>query len=194
MTDEPAREQQHLQWLQRAPAPVREYVEARHHKLQERLHAVQGKAAGWGHGLIFPNMSSQTMNIFGPVGTTTVLICHPKGVDESEIWAYYFIDRDAPPLVKAQVARAATGGQGPAGLIGLDDSENFERMVEACHAPMGQQLSFNFGMTLPHEGHWRDQDTWDVQGLPGLVGPEFSEHNQRQFFRYWAGLMGLPAD
>jgi hypothetical protein len=28
-----------------------------------------------------------------------------------------------------------------------------------------------------------------VEGLPGVVGPRFSEHNQRNFYRYWAELV-----
>ena len=30
-----------------------------------------------------------------------------------------------------------------------------------------------------------------LQGLPGTVGPRFTEAGQRGFYRYWAELMGL---
>ena len=41
---------------------------------------------------------------------------------------------------------------------------------------------------------WPDQETWDTAGLHGLVGPHFSEHSQRGYFRYWAELMGLDGE
>jgi hypothetical protein len=48
-------------------------------------------------------------------------------------------------------------------------------------------------MKLGYDGKWRGQETWDTQGLPGLVGPRFTETNQRRFYGYWAQLMGLDA-
>jgi hypothetical protein len=48
-----------------------------------------------------------------------------------------------------------------------------------------------YGMTLQHEGKWRGQEAWDIKGLPGIVGPAYSEHSQRNMYRYWAKLMGV---
>ena len=39
------------------------------------------------------------------------------------------------------------------------------------------------------EGEWPGQEEWETQGLPGLIGPRFSEHPQRRFYAYWAELM-----
>lgn len=41
-----------------------------------------------------------------------------------------------------------------------------------------------YGMTLQHEGKWRGQEAWDIKGLPGIVGPAYSEHSQRNMYRY----------
>jgi hypothetical protein len=48
-----------------------------------------------------------------------------------------------------------------------------------------------YGMTLQHEGKWCGQEAWDIKGLPGIVGPAYSEHSQRNIYRYWAKLMGV---
>lgn len=37
-------------------------------------------------------------------------------------------------------------------------------------------------MALHYDGEWPGQEEWDVKGLPGVVGPGFSEHNQRRFY------------
>ena len=44
-------------------------------------------------------------------------------------------------------------------------------------------------MGLGHENPHPARDQWPVDGLPGLLGPRFTEINQRQFYRYWAELM-----
>ena len=45
-------------------------------------------------------------------------------------------------------------------------------------------------MKLGYDGRWRGQEEWDTQGS-GLVGPRFTETNQRRFYAYWAKLMDL---
>jgi hypothetical protein len=55
---------------------------------------------------------------------------------------------------------------------------------------MAQRVPFHFAMGLGFEGRWPGQETWDVEGLPGLIGPRYSEHTQRRLFAYWAQLMG----
>jgi len=57
--------------------------------------------------------------------------------------------------------------------------------------PLAQELTFHYGMKLGYEGRYRDQETWSIEGLPGTVGPRFTEASQRGFYRYWAELMGL---
>jgi hypothetical protein len=73
-------------------------------------------------------------------------------------------------------------GQHMAGLIAPDDVENFERMVEAMRAPRNWQRPFHYGMQLEHEQE-------GPRGLPGNLGPNPSEVNQRQFYRFWRELM-----
>jgi hypothetical protein len=60
--------------------------------------------------------------------------------------------------------------------------ENFERLVEAMQARRAQRLPLNFEVHIDDDG---DQ----FPGLPGNVGNEPSEVNQRQFYRFWLELM-----
>ncbi len=50
-------------------------------------------------------------------------------------------------------------------------------------------MPLNLQMSIAHEGNWPDQDEWRVKGLPGLIGPHFSEHNQRGMYRRWTELL-----
>jgi hypothetical protein len=67
-------------------------------------------------------------------------------------------------------------------VIAPDDVENFERVVEAMRARRAQRQPLNFEVHI-------DDDGDRFPGLPGNVGHEPSEVNQRQFYRFWLELM-----
>jgi len=168
---------------------VVEYVEQRHRHLQERLEGVPAKLAGWTWGQIFPNLNMQAFD--SALRPRILALCLPKGPHDSEIWQWNLVERNAPQSLKAFLARTANRGQSGSGLIGVDDTENFERITEVTRAPMSQKLSFHYAMSLGIEGNWPGQDDWDIEGLPGFMGPHFWETGQRRFYRYWADLMDI---
>jgi hypothetical protein len=104
------------------------------------------------------------------------------------------VERDAPRAVKELAAAHYSRWFSTSGLFGQDDSENCERVMENTRTYRAQQVPFHYAMGLGYEGRWPGQATWDAAGLPGLVGPHFSEHSQRGYFRYWAALMGVEAE
>jgi len=53
---------------------------------------------------------------------------------------------------------------------------------EAMRAPRNWRRPFHYGMQLGHEEE-------APRGLPGNLGPNPSEVNQRQFYRFWTELM-----
>lgn len=57
-------------------------------------------------------------------------------------------------------------------------------MVEVMDTCLTRRLGMYYGMTLQHEGKWRGQEAWDIKGPPGIVGPAYSEHSQRNMYRY----------
>ncbi len=170
-------------------AEVVEWVEERHRRLQERLRDTPAKPYGFQHGNCFPNLNW--------VGAGTAFpgrgfyLWHPKGPYASEAWQWCFVERAAPKIVKRLAARQFIRNQSAAGIFGQDDYENFERVTENTLTPLAQELTFHYGMKLGYEGRYRGQETWSIQGLPGTVGPRFTEAGQRGFYRYWAELMGV---
>jgi hypothetical protein len=166
---------------------VVEWVTERYRRLQERLRDTPAKPYGFQHGNCFPNLNW--------VGAGTAFpgrgfyLWHPRGPLQSEVWQWCFVERAAPRIVKELAARQFVRNQAAAGLFGQDDYENFERVTENTLTPLAQRLPFNFQMKLGYDGQWRGQEEWDTAGLPGLVGPRFSEANQRGFYRFWAELM-----
>jgi 3-phenylpropionate/trans-cinnamate dioxygenase alpha subunit/dibenzofuran dioxygenase alpha subunit len=170
-------------------AEVVDYVEERHQRLQERLKDVPSKLAGWTWGQIFPNLNLQGFDT--ALRGRVFALCLPKGPHASEIWQWNLIERAAPKALKEFVARTANRGQSGSGLIGVDDTENFERITEVTRTPMAQKLMLHYAMSLELEGKWPGQEKWGVQGMPGYFGPHFWETGQRRFYRYWAELMAM---
>ena len=74
-------------------------------------------------------------------------------------------------------------------VVFRDCGENFERVTQSTLSRIARRAPFHYAMGLGKENHWPGQETWDTRGLPGQVGPRFSEHNQRNFYAYWAHLM-----
>jgi len=95
-------------------------------------------------------------------------------------------------VVKEIAAAQFTRGQSASGLFGQDDAENFERVQDETRAPLARKYPFHYGMALGHDGRWPGSENWIIGGMPGLVGPCFSEHVQRQFYQYWVELMRAP--
>ena len=108
------------------------------------------------------------------------------------MWQWCLVERAVPQVVKQAAARAYSRGQTAAGIVGQDDTENFERIAEATRTPLSRRVPLHYGMALGYDGEWPGQDQWHTEGLPGLVGPRFWETAQRRFYGYWAQLMGQP--
>ena len=107
------------------------------------------------------------------------------------MWQWVFVEKQAPAIVKKMAARNVTRAQSAAGLIGVDDSENFERIVANTRQPLNDRLSFDYSMGRSMVGRWPGQEAWVTRGIPGLVGPEFWEVPQRRFYAEWARRMGV---
>jgi hypothetical protein len=110
------------------------------------------------------------------------LLFHPRGVAEHEIWQWTMVEREAPDVVKEIAVQRVYQGQHMAGIIAPDDVENFERVVEAMHSRRARRLPLNF------QAHLTDDEDL-LPGLPGNIGAEPSEVNQREFYRFWLELM-----
>jgi len=115
----------------------------------------------------------------------TILIAHPCGPTQTEMWRIYLVDADAPEAVKDAARHYYLRYSGPAGMTEQDDMENWTYATEASKGVIARRLNYNYQMGL---GHARP-----VPGLPGAVqnGP-MAEENQRIFYNRWAQFMTQP--
>ncbi len=157
-----------------------QWVEERHRRFEEVLKEREVKPYGFQNGCIFPTMA---LNSFAsPLRGRQWILFHPRGPWEFEQWQWTMIEREAPQSVKQVATQRAYQGQYMAGTIAPDDVENLERIVEAMRAHRNWDRSHHYGLQLGHEQE-------GPTGLPGNLGPNPSEVNQRNFYRFWLELM-----
>ena len=152
---------------------VRDYLRHAYEERKKRL----GKMASLSVGpAIFPNE--------GWLGRV-IRIMHPQGPLATEIWTYFFVDRDAPVEVKDALRAYYEHWYGPGGMTQQDDMENWYNLTMASKGPVARKLPLNYQMRLgdpPIHGP-------STFGLPGLFTPLYSDENHRAFYRRWAEYM-----
>jgi phenylpropionate dioxygenase-like ring-hydroxylating dioxygenase large terminal subunit len=114
-----------------------------------------------------------------------IRIMHPQGPMATEIWTYFFVDKDAPSEVKDALASYYGHWYGPGGMTQQDDMENWFNLTIASKGPMARKLPLNYQMRLGDEPI-HGPSTF---GLPGLFTPIYSDENHRQFYKRWAETM-----
>jgi hypothetical protein len=159
---------------------VVDWLRYRQDRLDKALTDVDPKPYGFINGLLFPNLG--LMGYISPMIGRHLILFHPHGTTEHEAWQWTMVERETPEVVREVALQRVYQGQHMAGVIAPDDVENFERVVEAMRTRRAQRLPLNFEVHIDDDG---DQ----FPGLPGNVGKEPSEVNQRQFYRFWLELM-----
>lgn len=157
-----------------------EWIKERHDRIQKVLTERDSKPYSFMNGLLFPNFG--LMGFFSAMLGRHFLQFHPRGPMEHEVWQWTMVEREAPQAVKELAVQRVYQGQHMAGLIAPDDVENFERMVESSRASQVWDRPFNYGLQLGHEHE-------GPNSLPGNIGPNPSEFNQRQFYKFWLKQM-----
>jgi hypothetical protein len=156
------------------------WVKDRFRMLQDTLEDRAAKPYGFMNGLLFPNMA--LMGFISPMVGRHFLLFHPRGPRSHEAWQWTMVEKNAPQAMKDLAVQRVFQGQHMAGLIAPDDVENFERLVEAVRPERNWSRPFNYRMQLNNE---LDGPT----GLPGNLGPNPSEVNQRRFYKFWLEMM-----
>jgi nitrite reductase/ring-hydroxylating ferredoxin subunit len=149
---------------------TREYFSSCQAEVSERVSAPHLRAQMVA-GILFPNFSVlPTFNTFR--------VCHPKGPHEIELWAYSFVDADAPDNVMRELSALGNFSFGPAGIFEQDDAaiwESINRTARGARAARGYSL---FDMGLGTE-RWHD-------GLGCMITEKLSEAAMRSFYREWS--------
>jgi hypothetical protein len=127
-------------------------------------------------GTIFPNMS------FHGRQPRTIVVAHPCGATETELWRFYLIDKDAPQAVKDAARHYYLRYSGPGGMTESDDMENWTYATDASKGVISRRMHYNYQMGLGHSDK--------VPELRGAVqGGTYSEENARTFYRRWQQFM-----
>jgi phenylpropionate dioxygenase-like ring-hydroxylating dioxygenase large terminal subunit len=168
-----------------------DFITVRYERLKARQAGGKATAYSFSHATIFPNLAVWGGSALRGIG---LFVFHPRGPVNTEVRQHVLLPRQAPDAVK-ELARQdlGRGGHFASGLFEQDDANNFERVTESTRTLLARRFPFSFGMGLAQEGHWPGQEGWDVAGLPGVIGPRFSEHVQRRYYAYWAELMDRPS-
>lgn len=157
-----------------------EWVEHRYNVLQNLQKDRETKMYGFMNAGIFPNIS--LMGFLSPMLGRHFQLWHPRGVRAHEGWQWTMVEKDAPQVVKDIAIQRVYQGQHMAGVVAPDDVENYERIVDASAPQHNWERPYYYGMQLGHES--------DVASdLPGRLGPNPSEADQRNFYRFWLELM-----
>jgi phenylpropionate dioxygenase-like ring-hydroxylating dioxygenase large terminal subunit len=150
-----------------------EYFRQAYQTRIQRLREASERRIEGGTG-VFPNFSTGG-------APRTVVIWNPAGVQYCEAWRFYFVDRDAPEVVKDALRRWQMRYSGPVGMTESDDMENWNYASAASRGTIARRYPYNYMMGL---GHDRTHD-W----LPGRVSQVRAEGAQRARFGRWLEFM-----
>ena len=159
--------------------PVAEEYFRKSHEQREKLLGERARLRGGG-GTIFPNGTTGT-------GQQTMAVWHPNGADSTEVWRFYFLQRDAPQEVKDLLRHYIIRYGGPAGLTEEDDMENWNYAHKASKGVIARRYPYNYSIGVGHETR--------SASMPGIMKGgtidevNVSELNQRGQYKMWAELM-----
>ena len=134
---------------------IDEYLKEAHEKRQ-KLTVEKSRVLGNG-GNIFPNAT------FG--AQLGMAVWHPQGPSETEVWRWYFVDKDAPPEVRELWRHYSMLYSGPVGVTEQDDSEAWNYAQKASSGTIARRYPYNYaigvgkraGKRSAHDGSaWTD--------------------------------------
>ena len=131
-------------------------------------------------GTVFPNFS-----MLRPT-SRTIRVWHPRGPDKTEVWAWIFVDKAAPPEVKKALRLAGARVFGPGGTFEQDDMDNWQGCTQTARGAVARRAFLNYGMGLGDERFDEELGAW-------TSGYRYSEGNHRRFYRRWAQLMAADS-
>ena len=151
------------------------YTEARA-RMVERLGKLRAYIFGsLGSAAMFPNMT------FLP-GIHTFRTWLPRGPRKLELRVWTVVPKNAPQSIKQAINKACNMTFNPAGLLEMDDGENWEGNTRTNAGWVSRHEKLHYGSGLSRRIEHPD--------LPGIVHKgQFNDANQRLFYQRWADLM-----
>jgi hypothetical protein len=138
------------------------------------------------------NIPRYNMNVFPTcafhLSSQMMHVLHPRGPQETEVWLFPFVDRNAPEEVKRQVIWEAPHHFGPSGIFEEDDGENWQQSTAATSGVIQRRYPLNYQMGMGNE-NWIRHDP----DVPDHIAGWTNEIAQRAFLRRWHELMLTPS-
>ena len=134
-------------------------------------------------------------NMWGSVSSATVFpnfaflpgffvfrVFNPVGPLKTELHSWTMVPKNMPDEIKDRFRRGSLRTFSPAGILEMDDGENWEHSTAANAGHVTRQQRLCYGLA-PRPGE-------QYSDLPGIVHRgQLSDANQREFYRRWAELM-----
>lgn len=108
----------------------------------------------------------------------------PIDARHTEEWYWLFVPKDYPEEWKRSSYKLMHRQHGAAAFFDSDDLENFRRIDAATAGRKARTIPFNYQLGV--DGRTNDEP-WEGPGQ--VLAQDFSEHNQRGFYRRYLELM-----
>jgi 3-phenylpropionate/trans-cinnamate dioxygenase alpha subunit len=148
-------------------------------ELKQRLGETRARQMMNGVGNIFPYTGLHGLS-------PALRLRIPRGPFRTEEWTYCLVDKDAPAEVKDSLRRNHTVGFGPAGIVEMDDGNNWDQVTKSGELWRGKKDPMSFQLGL-------GRDVGKSEVIPGILSPSTGEANQRAFYGFWAEMMDAPS-
>ena len=155
--------------------PLRSYYAETLPELESRLGPIRAHVKKINLTL-FPHASFTT-------SSNMLHVWHPRGPNQTEVWLYVIVDKDAPTEVKRTLRQSAQRHFSPAGMFEQDDMDNWELSTKAAGGTVSRHYPLNYSMGLGHE-KWEDDGVVSRQ-----INAINDESNQRAFYYGWSDFM-----
>ncbi len=153
-----------------------DWFTSRHELVERRLGEARSRIVPVA-GNVFPNLSLLPQ-VF------SIRVNHPRGPRCTEVWAYCLVPADAPAEVRDELRLSYQATFGPGGLVEQEDGENWIAMTAGAMTARTDDRPLHIGMGVGTD--------YTDDRYPGSIGPLYSEHNQRGFYRNWQRWMEQP--
>ena len=132
-----------------------------------------------GHPSIFPNLWVTESN--------QLSLRLPKGPHTTEIWWFTILEKDRPIERFREPLGRANHIFGPAGILEMDDGENWGESTRATTGVISQRYPLHYGMNLGHG------EVIEEEGGPPFIEAKVNEHGQFWTYRAWADWMAAES-
>ncbi|WP_157217060.1 aromatic ring-hydroxylating oxygenase subunit alpha [Flavisphingomonas formosensis] len=149
------------------------YLLAVQAEAERRLGPLRARIKGLTLG-IYPNLNFVWSN-------HALRVSHPCGPDETEIWTWLVLPKDAPDSIRRALRGQYNYVLGPGGIVEQEDSEAWAQQWIGSRSDYPQDRPYHYGLGAGQERPHPE--------LPGMASGLFNEYYARAFYQRWRADM-----